>query len=93
MRRYTDASYVLRVWRDHARAPLRATLIATGRPGVRHNFADLDELVSYLIAQASLSLPQDREEVTQPPDGDCAHDTPDGDGRPVAEHKTLRATD
>jgi hypothetical protein len=69
MRRHTDHSYVLRLWRDHAGAPLRATLIAVGRPDVHHHFNDLDELVSYLIVQISPRPEQGREEVRQPPEG------------------------
>ena len=63
MRRHTDHSYLLRLWRDHAGSPLRATLIAIGRPDVHRHFTDLDDLVSYLIAQTNPRPPHDRKEV------------------------------
>jgi hypothetical protein len=78
MRRHTDHSYLLRLWRDHAGAPLRATLTDVTRPEVRHQFADLDALLSYLLAQHSAGA--EREEVKRTPDGDRDHCTP-GDGR------------
>jgi len=75
MRRDTEHAYLLRLWHDHAGAPLRATLIAVGRPDVHRHFTDLDDLLSYLIAQTSPR--QDREEVNQPLQSTCAQCTPD----------------
>ena len=66
MRRHTDRSYLLRVWRDHAEAPLRATLFPIERPDVHHHFADLDGLLTYLDDHAS--PPHNREEVPLPPE-------------------------
>jgi hypothetical protein len=45
-------SYLLRLWREHAGAPLRATLIAVGQPDAHQHFADLDALCAFLRAQA-----------------------------------------
>jgi hypothetical protein len=65
-------SYLLRLWRDHAAAPMRATLIAVGRPNERRHFANLDELFAFLIAQAyPVTLADDR------PEWDGDHCTPD----------------
>lgn len=77
MRRHTDDSYLLRLWRDHAGAPLRATVIAVGHPDARRHFAHLDDLVSYLIAQANPAPQRGREEVSRRPDGAHDHCTPD----------------
>lgn len=41
-------AYLLRLWRDSARAPWRATLIDAARPGQPSNFATLDELFVFL---------------------------------------------
>ena len=50
MRRAVDQSYLLRLWADHADAPLRATLVPVDRQDVRHHFASLDELLAFLVA-------------------------------------------
>lgn len=52
-RRHTDQAYLLRLWRDRAEAPLRATLTTVATPRQRHHFANLDELQSFLLAQAN----------------------------------------
>ncbi len=53
------------------------TLIAAAHPDGRHHFANLDELMSYLIAQTSGVPYQVREEIPQAADSDCTHCTPD----------------
>jgi len=56
-------SYLLRLWRDHAGTPLRATLIAVECPDKPRHFAKLDELFAFLSAQAdSIMLADDRSE-------------------------------
>ena len=45
-------SYLLRLWREHAGAPLRATLVPVGKPEVQQHFADLEALCAFLRAQA-----------------------------------------
>src|SRR5262249_22407933 len=50
-------SYLLRLWRDHAGAPLRATLIAVECPDKPRHFASMDELFAFLIAQADSITP------------------------------------
>ena len=77
MRRYTEQAYLLRIWRDRAETPLRATLTSVARPHVRRHFANLDELQSFLIAQTSLSRPTDSEEVQHTQTSDDDHCTPD----------------
>lgn len=67
MRRLLEQSYLVRLSRDHARAPLRATLTAVGRPDVRHHFANLDELLAFLQTQASAAWPQVRGEIVERP--------------------------
>ena len=44
-------SFLLRLWREHPGAPLRATLIAVGQPDARQHFATLDALFAFLRAQ------------------------------------------
>jgi hypothetical protein len=64
-------SYLLRLWHDHAGAPIHATLIAVECPAKPRHFAKLDELFAFLIAQAdSLTQADDRSDW----DGD--HCTP-----------------
>jgi hypothetical protein len=45
-------SYLLRLWRDHARAPMRATLIAVECPDKPRPFASMDELFAFLNRRA-----------------------------------------
>src|SRR5262249_10707490 len=52
-------SSLLRLWRDHAGAPLRATLIAVECPDKPRHFASMDELFAFLIAQADSFTPVD----------------------------------
>jgi hypothetical protein len=44
-------SYVLRLWRDHADAPWRATLIDATEPEERRHFPTLEALDVFLRAQ------------------------------------------
>ena len=67
MRRHTDQSYLLHLWRDRAVTALRATLTPIGAPGLRRHFANLDDLLSFLITETRLNKPTDAQEV-QPPD-------------------------
>ena len=46
-------SYLLRLWREHLGAPLRATLVPVARPEAQQHFADLEALCAFLQAQAS----------------------------------------
>jgi len=65
-------SYLLRLWRDHAGAPMRATLIAVEYPDKPRHFAYMDELFAFLNAQAyPVTLADDR------PEWDGDHCTPD----------------
>ena len=52
MNRPPPQSYLLRLWREHPGAPVRATLIAVGQPDEHQHFADLDDLCAFLRAQA-----------------------------------------
>ena len=52
MSRPSSQSYLLRLWREHPGALLRATLIAVGQPDAHLHFADLDALCAFLRAQA-----------------------------------------
>ena len=77
MRRHTEQAYLLRIWRDRAETPLRATLTSVATPHLRRHFANLDELQSYLIAQASQSSPTDSQEVQHTQTTDDEHCTPE----------------
>ena len=52
MTKQTLRSYLLRLWRDHAQAPLRATLIAVELPDKPRHFATMDELFAFLLTQS-----------------------------------------
>jgi hypothetical protein len=56
MHRAVDQSYLLRLWADQADDPLRATLVPVAQPGVRYQFASLDELLAFLATAAHGSL-------------------------------------
>ena len=73
MTKLLQRSYLLRLWREQAGAPMRATLIAVESPDKPRHFANLDELFALLSAQAYSVAPAiDRSQW----DGD--HCTPDG---------------
>lgn len=78
MRRYTDRGYLIRLWRDSAEGPLRATLTTLATPHIRRHFANLDELQSFLIAQTSSAQPNGTPEMQHTPTGDDDHCTPHG---------------
>jgi hypothetical protein len=72
MAKSIQRSYLLRLWRDYAGSPMRATLVPVEWPDKPRHFADLDKLFAFLIAQAdTVALADDRLEW----DGD--HCTPD----------------
>ena len=75
MRRHTDQAYLLRLWRDRAETSLRATLITVAMPHQRYQFADLDELQSFLIAKAA--TPNRMQEAPDTPARDYENCTPD----------------
>jgi hypothetical protein len=52
MPRPPPQSYLLRLWREHPGAPVRATLIAVGQPEAQQHFANLEALYAFLRAQA-----------------------------------------
>ena len=52
MARPPPQSYLLRLWREHTGAPLRATLVPVAKPDMQQHFADLDALYRFLRAQA-----------------------------------------
>ena len=57
----THHSYMLRLWREHADAPWRVTLIAVAQPDQRRQFDTLEDCCAYLWEQAS------------PPNGPSVH--------------------
>lgn len=57
MRRAVDQSYLLRIWADQPGDPLRATLAPVERPDIRLHFANLDELLAFLVAAAQRPPP------------------------------------
>jgi hypothetical protein len=57
MRRAVDQAYLLRLWADHADAPLRATLVPVDRQELRYHFTSLDELMAFLAAALQGSPP------------------------------------
>ena len=77
MRRHTEQAYLLRIWRDRAEAPLRATLTSVATPHLRRHFANLDELQSFLIAQSGPAQPSDAEQEQHTPAHADDHYTPD----------------
>jgi hypothetical protein len=77
MRRHTNQSYLIRLWRDRADRPLRVTLTPVATPHVRRQFANLDELQSFLITQTSLIRPIESEEVQHTQTGDDSYCTSD----------------
>ena len=52
-------SYLLRLWHNHAGAPMRATLIAVEWPDKPQHFANLEDLFAFLTAQADPVTPAD----------------------------------
>jgi hypothetical protein len=58
MTRPPSKSYLLRLWREHAGAPLRATLIDVTQPDTQQHFATLEALVAFLQAGAGPAIEQ-----------------------------------
>jgi hypothetical protein len=52
MARPPPQSFLLRLWREQADAPLHATLIPVSEPQTPRHFATLDELCVFLQAQS-----------------------------------------
>ena len=75
----THYSCMLRLWRDHARAPWRVTLIAVAQPDAHQHFATLDALFAFLTTQTKpvLAVQQMSMQI------ECEHDhyTPGGVAR------------
>ena len=72
MNKPMQRSYLLRLWRDHAGAPMRATLIAVECPDKPQHFANMDELFAFLSAQAYPVTP-----AVDPPERHGDRCTPD----------------
>ena len=53
MPRPPPQSYLLRLWREHPDAPMRATLIAVAQPDERRHFDTLESCFAFLREQAS----------------------------------------
>jgi hypothetical protein len=51
MARPPPQSYLLRLWREQADAPLHATLIRVTQPAEQRHFATLEALYAFLCAQ------------------------------------------
>jgi hypothetical protein len=66
-------SYLLRLWREQAGAPMRVTLIPVESPDKPQHFANLDDLFTLLSAQAYPATP-----AIDRPRWDGDHCTPDG---------------
>ena len=71
-------AYLLRLWRDQASAPWRATLIDAAQPDEQHHFATLDALCSFLLALAAPATSPTQAEVNQSIQSDRGTCTPDG---------------
>jgi hypothetical protein len=72
----THASFLLRLWRDHARAPWRAMVIDTAWPDEHQHFATLDALFAFLTTQTH-PAPSACEQVSAPNEWEHGHYTPD----------------
>jgi hypothetical protein len=60
----TYLSYLLRIWRDHQRAPWRASLESTATGNV-YRFADVEGLWTFLLAQ----MEGENNDPVAPPEG------------------------
>jgi hypothetical protein len=58
-------AYLLRMWRDQADAPWRATLIAAAQPDEQLHFATLEALCAFLLAQGLPATLQAQAEANQ----------------------------
>ena len=84
MSRVPAQAYLLRLWRTHAGAPLRATLIAVAQPNAPQHFASLDALFAFLRAQTDPGALSAEGQARQAPELDQPHCTPD---RPAWEER------
>ena len=71
-------AYLLRLWRDDASAPWRATLIAAARPDEQLYFATLDALCAFLLAQGAPASLLTQAQANQSAQSDRDERTPDG---------------
>ena len=71
-------AYLLRLWRDDAGAPWRATLIAVARPDEQLHFATLDALCAFLLAQTVPATLLTQAEANQSAQSDRDPCRPDG---------------
>lgn len=55
MARSPPQSFLLRLWREQADAPLRATLITVAQPEEQRHFATLEALHAFLRAQEGMA--------------------------------------
>ena len=85
MRRSTEQSYLLRLWRDYPDASLRATVVTIGAPQHHHHFPNLDELQHFLITQTSV-VPLSDVEKRQPAPTDTTYCTSDSRNTPPDAH-------
>jgi len=74
----TYTSYLLRIWRGHARAPWHATVIDVARPGERRHFATLDALCAFLTMQTGPAPPAAHKQISAPVAWELNHYTPGG---------------
>ena len=61
-------AYLLRLWRDHAGAAWRATLIDAEQPSEQRHFASVDELLAFLFTQTDPVAPLGGEQASQRPE-------------------------
>ena len=64
MSRPPPKAYLLRLWREHQGAQLRATLVPVARPDLQQHFADLGALYVFLRAQADAEAIGNDDECT-----------------------------
>ena len=53
MARPPPQSFLLRLWREHATAPIRITVVAVGQPDEHRHFATLAECFAWLYEQSA----------------------------------------
>ena len=73
----THASYLLRLWRDHASSPWRAMVIDVARPGEHQHFATLEDCFAFLNAHIGTAPPA-HEQGSAPIEWDPEQYTPGG---------------
>jgi hypothetical protein len=65
-------SFLLRLWREQAGAPLRATLVSIAEPAAQRHFATLDALCAFLRAQGD----EDQHKAASQGTSDCTSSEP-----------------